>query len=94
MPQSAGVLLQKVAPRSLGDSLGLLGGFYHMTIEGQELVVGGDILLAVETIPLTNEENFGKAWSFLQGLKTGDSIKYTILRKGKVMKVSARIPKR
>ncbi|MCK5442714.1 MAG: trypsin-like peptidase domain-containing protein [Maribacter sp.] len=94
MPQSAGVLVQKVAPHSLGDSLGLRGGFYHMTIEGQELLVGGDILLALQTIPLTNEENLGKAWSFLKGLKTGDSIKSTILRKGKVMKVSARIPKR
>lgn len=94
MPQSAGVLVQKVAPSSLGDSLGLRGGFYHMTIEGQELLAGGDIILALETIPLTNEENLGKAWSFLKGLKTGDSLKSTILRKGKVMKVSASILKR
>jgi serine protease Do len=94
LPQSAGIMVQKVAPLSLSDDLGLRGGFYNMTFEGEEILVGGDILLALETIPLTNEENLGKAWSFLQTLKTGDSIRSTILRKGKVMKLSAKIIER
>ena len=91
LPQSGGILVQKVAPRSLGDMLGLRGGFYQISIEGNQLLVGGDILLTLNTIPLINEENLLKAWAILQGLKLGDTLKSTILRKGKVMKVSSKI---
>ena len=94
LPQSGGVLVKKVAPLSLGEALGLRGGFYEMILDDEELVVGGDILLALETIPLINKESLTKAWSLLQSLKAGDSISAKILRKGKIMKVSARIPKR
>lgn len=93
LPQPAGVLVQKVAPLSLGATLGLHGGIYHLNLEGENLIAGGDILLSLETIPLTSEENLTKAWSLLQHLKAGDSIRTTILRKGKVMKLSAKIPK-
>ena len=41
LPKSAGLLVQKVAPLSLGDKLGLRGGFYRMSIEGDELLAGG-----------------------------------------------------
>jgi serine protease Do len=91
LPQSGGVLVKKVAPLSLGEALGLRGGFYEMSLDGEEVVVGGDILLTLETIPLINEENLTKAWSLLQSLKAGDSIKSTILRKGKILEVSTKI---
>jgi len=93
LPQPAGVLVQKVAPLSLGDTLGLHGGFYHLNFEEENLMAGGDILLSLENIPLTNEENLTKAWSLLQNIRPGDTIRTTILRKGKVMKLSAKIPK-
>ncbi|WP_273568074.1 S1C family serine protease [Maribacter halichondriae] len=94
LPQSGGLLVEKVAPLSLGDKLGLRGGFYRMSIEGDELLAGGDILLMMENISLTNEENLIKAWGYVQRLKEGDSISAKIIREGEVMKVSARIPKR
>ena len=94
LPQAAGVLVQKVAPLSLGDILGLRGGYYVMSIEGEELLVGGDILLALEAIPLTNEENLMKAYQLLQDLKVGDDINSTILRKGKIIVLKGQIPKK
>ncbi|WP_238718972.1 S1C family serine protease [Pelagihabitans pacificus] len=94
VPQPAGVLVQKVAPNSLGHILGLRGGFYHMGIEGDQLLAGGDILLSLETIPLTNGENLTKAWSILERLQPGDIVRCTILRKGKVMNLEVIIPKK
>ena len=52
----------------------------ELTIEGEELVVGGDILLSVEEIPLINENNLHKSWLLMQELKKGDTFKIKILR--------------
>ncbi|WP_281542256.1 hypothetical protein [Maribacter aestuarii] len=65
-----------------------------MTIDDDEFIVGGDILLTLEDIPLINRQNLGRAWSLLQNFKSGDTVEATILRKGKVMRLLAKIPKR
>ena len=93
LPQSAEILVQKVATQSLGGTLGLRGGFYSISIEDQKLVVGGDILLKLDTIALTNEQNLAKAWSYLQSLREGNTIKTTVLRKGKIIELTTKIPK-
>tara|TARA_R110001592_G_scaffold366_10_gene2152 strand:+ start:32845 stop:33891 length:1047 start_codon:yes stop_codon:yes gene_type:complete len=93
LPQSAGVMVQKVAPKSLGENLGLRGSFYQLNIEGDQLAVGGDVLLAFNEIPLTNEKNLTKAWSIIYNLQFGDTLKATILRKGKIMNLALKIPK-
>jgi len=92
LPQESGLLIQKVASLSLGDYLGLRGGEYKMSIEEEELLVGGDILLSLGNIPLTNEDNLYKSWQLMQQLKTGDSLKIKILRKGKVIEIIRAIP--
>lgn len=92
LPQKAGLLVQKVASFSLGDYLGLEGGAYKMNIEGDELLVGGDILLSLENIPLTNENNLHKAWQVMQRLKSGDSLKFKVLRRGTIIEVKRMIP--
>ena len=92
LPQKSGLLIQKVASFSLGDYLGLKGGEYKMSIEGEELLVGGDILLSLEDIPLTNEDNLHRSWQWMQKLKPGDSLKMKILRKGKIIQFKRIIP--
>lgn len=92
LPQSGGVLVQRVAPRSLGDVMGLHGGQYRFSFEDQELILGGDIILTLEKIPLTNEENLIRSWYKLQSLKSGDSINITILRSGEVIEIQKMIP--
>jgi len=92
LPQSGGVLVQNVAANSLGASMGLRGGYQIITLEGEEIVVGGDIILAIESIALTNEDNLMNSWQIMQELKAGDSLRFKILRKGKVMELCAAIP--
>lgn len=92
LPQQSGILVQKVASFSLGDIIGLKGGSYKMVIEGEELIVGGDILLSVENTPLISEENMHKGWQLIQVLKPKDTIKLDILRKGKIISLVRIIP--
>lgn len=93
IPQEGGVLVQKVAKFSLGDMMGLKGGTSIIYFEGGELIVGGDIILAVAHVTLTNQENLHKAWQLMQNLKSGDILQFTILRNGSVLEIAKAIPK-
>lgn len=92
LPQKGGVLVERVAANSLGDKLGLQGGYFKTILEDKEFILGGDIILMVEEIPLTKEENLIKSWYKLQELKSGDLIRFTLLRRGKIEKMSEIVP--
>ncbi|HWN91377.1 MAG TPA: PDZ domain-containing protein, partial [Verrucomicrobiae bacterium] len=47
----SGYLVKSVAKGSPSDEAGLRGGSKVVTIDGQQVVLGGDIILAVEGIP-------------------------------------------
>lgn len=91
IPQKGGILVQVVAKGSLGEFMGLQGGHYKIAIEDEELILGGDIILTVDKIPLIDEENLIKAWYKLQELGSGDYLSITILRKGKIIEISRTI---
>jgi hypothetical protein len=55
-------------------------------------LVGGDILLSVDSIKLIKEENLHLAWRFIQNLKPGESLKFTILRRGVIIEMVQTIP--
>ena len=88
VPQQGGILIEEVALNSLGDYMGLQGGRYKTTIEDEEFILGGDIILTIEKIPLINEDNLIKAWNLLQDLESGDYLSIVILRKGEVLEIS------
>ena len=92
LPQKSGLLITKVADFSLGNALKLKGGQYILNIEGEELIVGGDIILSIENIPLINEDNLFKSWLLIQKLKSGDSLKIKILRSGKLIELQNVFP--
>src|SRR3989454_3141661 len=52
LPQPTGYLGKSVAKGSAGDAVGLRGGAVLATIMGEQLVVGGDIILKVQGIPV------------------------------------------
>lgn len=92
LPQKGGVLVERVAANSLGDKIGLQGGYYKTIIEDEEFILGGDIILMVEKIPLTNEDNLIKSWYKLQTLSSGDFLRIKLLRRGKILEISKMIP--
>ena len=66
-----GYLVKSVAKGSPGDEAGLRGGTKVVTIDGQPVVLGGDIILSVDGIPATSPTNMLKVRDHLAGLKPG-----------------------
>ena len=82
LPQSMGLLVQKIAKGSLAERVGLRAGKYQAQIEDQELLLGGDIILTVMGIQLS-AENRPKIRARLRGLTPASPVTVTVLRNGR-----------
>jgi len=89
LPQSSGFLVQKVVFLSPAGMMGLRGGEYKGTIEGQEIVLGGDIILEVDSI-VFSFENLGLISENFNQKKKGDGFTLKIIRRGKIMTLNGR----
>jgi len=68
--------------------MGLLGSDGVVTIGGQEIAVGGDIILAVDGIRVVSEDNIEKIRNRLAGGPLGTPFKMNVLRDGKVIELT------
>jgi S1-C subfamily serine protease len=90
--QPAGLLVQRVAEGSPAWREGLLAGTLHASVEGTDILLGGDIILEVNNIPFTDGETaFDKMSVTLNSLKPGDKLTSKVLRAGKVIELSTTI---
>ena len=88
VPQSGGFLVKQVAKDSVADRLGLRGGNRVAIVDGQRIVVGGDILLKVQGITMASAADRARVLKELEGLKVGDDLRVTILRDGEVAELT------
>jgi len=91
VPQPTGYLVKTVARGSPAWEAGVQGGDRIAKISGQELPVHGDIVLTVAGIPI-GPETFLQIRAHLSSLKSGETFKATLLRAGKIIEISVRIP--
>lgn len=93
LPQNAGVLIQRVAKQSPAARLGLRPGTIPAVIDGQSLLLGGDIILEAQGIPIVGE---GISYRIIRDrisqLKPGESISVIVLRGGEKRTLSITIP--
>jgi len=89
VPAPAGFLVKTVAQGSMAWNMGLQGGDGTVTIAGQEVPVGGDIILSVDGIPVVSEDNIEKIRNRLAGLAPGTPFKMSVLRAGKVIELTS-----
>lgn len=95
IPQSAGFLVQRIADNSPASRMGLIGGTQSANIAGSDLLVGGDVILAVGGIPVTAEGDCtAKMLDYLGTLNPGDTVTLKILRGGQVMELKATVPEK
>ena len=80
-----GVLVEKVEPGSLADSAGLQGGDRAVTLNGQQVGVGGDVITAVNGQPIASIEELKAA---LGQLPSDQDLTLTILRGGEPMELT------
>jgi serine protease Do len=62
------------------EEIGLRGGDRIGIVEGQKLVVGGDILLSVQGTTVTSNEDMAKVLKSLETLQPGQDLRVTVLR--------------
>jgi S1-C subfamily serine protease len=84
--------VKTVARNSPAWDIGIQGGDRVATINGQQIVVRGDVILAVDGIPVGGLEEFKRMREHLASLRTGDPITVTILRAGRVLELKGVTP--
>jgi len=100
LPQPAGYLVQRVGAGSIGSSLGLNPGTMRATIQGTDIILGGDVILSVNEIQITpsfkadpgervSDDCYQRIFSNIGALKLGDNLIVKVLREGKVVTLSA-----
>ena len=92
LPQPAGFLVERVAGGSPASQIGLHPGSFRVTIDGEQVLLGGDVVLEVVGIPIVDEAALEKIPPALSRLSSGDSITVKVLRGGKVIELSSRVP--
>jgi S1-C subfamily serine protease len=89
-PGSTGFIIKTIAKGSPADAMGLRGATMIANLGGDQLPLGGDIVLAVEGI---NAEavNLAKIRDLLSSKPVGSPYKVTVLRAGKVLELSGKV---
>ena len=89
IPQKAGFLVQRVAKGAPACRLGLRPGTARGSIEGNDLLLGGDIILSLNGINILEDNaSLDSIYDTLSNLKPGDSMVAKVLRAGQVIELS------
>jgi S1-C subfamily serine protease len=84
-----GLLVQYVAKNSPAALMGLRGGTTQAAFDGENVILGGDIVLAVHGIPFSIE-NYDKIRALVNRLDPSDLVSVKILRRGEQLELTTR----
>lgn len=79
-----GVLVVEVQPGSPADEVGLIPGDTPFTVGGQEIMIGGDVILQVDGRDLSTVPELA---AYFQEVGAGEQVALTVLRDGKTITV-------
>ena len=80
--EPVGFLIFSVEPGSPAELAGLRGGDRVVTIEGRPIVVGGDVITAVDNIQIQDAQDIE---SQLAQKTVGDFVEFTVIRGGSTL---------
>jgi 2-alkenal reductase len=92
LPVRYGVLISEVTPGTAAAEAGLQGGDREMEVEGVKIMVGGDIIIAIDGYEVQNYDDF--IAYLVRETEVGQEIILTIVRDEEVMKVPVVLGKR
>ena len=85
VPQDGGYLVKTVVKDSLAERLGLMGGDRSAAIDGQQMVLGGDIILTAQGIEILTIDDLISAVKAIRDQPPGGQVSVRVLRGGKVV---------
>jgi S1-C subfamily serine protease len=91
-PGLLGYLVKTVAKSSPGEAVGLRGGTKVAVIDGESMVVGGDIILEVQGIAMGGLASYERIRMALSRLSAGADLRVRVLRAGRVVELTGRLP--
>jgi serine protease Do len=86
-----GVLIESVASGSPADKAGLQGGFKTTTLNGQQVMLGGDIITQAGGKDVASIEQLV---GIVGGMQAGDTLNLSVLRNGKTVDVAVTLAAR
>ena len=92
IPQASGYLVKTVAKGSPGWDMGLMGGDKIAVIAGEQVAVGGDIILSVEGVPVGQADDHDRIRDILTKKSPGAPFRVKILRSGKIIELTGKAP--
>ena len=84
VPQDSGLLVMNVSSKGAAGQLGIQGGYIPATIDGIEVMIGGDIILEMAGIRVKDVNSLFEIRQKIASMPQGQDISMTILRNGKV----------
>jgi len=90
LPEPAGFLVKTVAQGSVAWDMGLMGGDKVATIGGQQIAVGGDVILSVDGVAIGSDDNLEKIRHRLASAPAGTPFTMKVLRAGKTLELSGK----
>jgi serine protease Do len=89
-PGSTGFIVKTIAKGSPAEAMGLRGATMVANLGGDQVPLGGDIILAVEGLK-AEAVNLAKIRDLLASKPAGSPFKVTVLRAGKVLEVTGKV---
>jgi serine protease Do len=89
-PGSTGFIIKTVAKGSPAEAMGLRGATMVANLGGDQVPLGGDIILAVEGLK-AEAANLAKVRDLLASKPVGSPFKVTVLRAGKVLELTGKV---
>src|SRR5207253_9047180 len=90
-PRSPGYLIEIVYDGSPAERAGVRGGSLSVVVQGEEYLVGGDILTAIEGTPIRTHQDY---LAKVKALKRGQPARITIRRDGQRRELSLTVGER
>ncbi|WP_303315731.1 trypsin-like peptidase domain-containing protein [Flavivirga abyssicola] len=91
LPQTSGLLVQRIASASLFDKMGVKEGDTEVTVGNKKLILGGDIILAFNDIKYeVTDYTLLKIADFANSLEKNPKFELTVLREGKTITLQSK----
>ncbi|HYF27515.1 MAG TPA: trypsin-like peptidase domain-containing protein, partial [Baekduia sp.] len=91
LPADSGVLVQEVTPGSPADKAGIRAGEIQASLNGETIVLGGDIITKVAGQEIKRQDDLAR---LVQSKKSGEELEVRLLRGGKERTVKVKLADR